>query len=81
VPVPFREVYNVGEMDARANTRRGGQTNKARDIPVLSGDVKSDRALWQLSVVLAEVAKWDKSTRSVESKKRTKIRDRNRRKG
>ena len=45
MPVPFCEVYSVGEMDARANARRGGQTNKGWDIPVLSGDVKSDRAL------------------------------------
>ena len=45
--------YTMVEM-ARAN--RGSAKNLSMTHPVLTGESRSDRALWQLSSILAEIA-------------------------
>lgn len=47
------------EMDARGNgcnKKSTGVTERGSRIPLLSGDAKTNWALWQLSHILAEIA-------------------------
>jgi hypothetical protein len=39
-----------------ANVNRGNAENLSMTLPVLTGESRSDRALWQLSLILGEIA-------------------------